>query len=175
MDIDADYADGNDADVAANAPLLTYATFDAAPGVAFRVFYNSGTGNIDPSGDATLRALHLAGDPFSRDFDTQLYAELVSRPFILCKRSNGGTSLTEFLFTRPGRSRDIAQPLVPFDVLADAAAPPIVLFDNATLVPMLVGRVVDIDMAPRAASGRFTFVVEEELEEVLAYEDEDEE
>ena len=157
MSADDDNDDDND-DIASLSPL-SYANFDRAPGVAMRIFYSADSGTLDAVGDAELRALHTDA-PFAPTFDTARYIELVSRPFVLCKRV-GGTSYTQFAFTRPPRRRDSAQPLVPFDPLADAASPPIVLFDDAKLVPLLVGRVSEFDIRPRAASGTFTFTASE--------------
>lgn len=141
---------------------LTYANFEDAPGVGMRIFYDATSGLLDPLGDNELRSLHL-DTAFSADFNLDRYIELVTRPFILCKRANNGTSRTEFNFTRPPRSRDSeVQVSTPFDPLADTVAPPSVLFDDATLVPLLTGRVIAFDLRPRAASGTFTFEQEEE-------------
>ena len=145
-------------DVDDNTELpLTYANFEDAPGIGMRIFYDAASGTLDPDGDQELRSMHIEA-PFAPNFDLERYIALVTRPYMLCKRAAGGTSRTEFNFTRPPRARDSDQTSsVPFDPLADNSAPPIVLFDDATVVPLLVGRVTTFELRPRAASGTFTF------------------
>lgn len=171
-------------DATGKAHSLSYAALLATSGRALRVFYNVTTGLLDPLGDAQLRDMHLER-PFSfgqSPDDLYNYAALVSRPYFLCKvdreahtdSAGDGDPATFFQrltsgdtvrmhFARSPRSRDDGdQPSLPFDPSATAGTvDPLVLFDDATLVPLLTCRVVTVEILRNGAASGMLSVVKE--------------
>jgi len=144
-----------------------------------RIFYNVDNGQLDPQGDTELRAVHLERPfDFGRSAEDLLaYVALVSRPYVICKRANDepATPLARvpvgatvrLLFARPPRSRDEAgdQPSVPFDLSSTAGtAEPIVVFDDATLVPLLLCRIAAAEVPRSGAASGIVSVVKEASE-----------
>lgn len=75
-------------------------------------------------------------------------------------------AVTQLLFARPPRSKEDAdQPSVPFDLTSTVGtAEPIVVFDDATLVPLLLCRVVAADVPRSGAASGIVSVVKEASE-----------
>lgn len=137
----------------------TYKEFDAASGRRARLYYSAATGRLDPDGDAELTQLHATFD--STPASVVRYAELANRPYyqVLLPAAAAPAGAARLFYRRPlrqlDRDRDRA---VPFEPESDALAPPVVLFLEPLLVPLVAGRVSAYSQkTPRAATGALTF------------------
>jgi hypothetical protein len=155
----------------------SYASLVSRGGRAVRIFYDEATGALDPAGDAELRTLQLS-DPFAADPQYRAldrYTQLVSRPFFYCKpvdepsddidsalfQSISAGSELRLLCARPPRSRAADLVTWPFD--DSALVEPIVLFDDATLVPLLVVRLGEAESARRGSASGLVVLIKEDL------------
>lgn len=176
---------GNGAAADTERRKLSYTGLLSTPGRGLRIFYNVADGQLDAAGDAALRAMHL-DNPFAfgrRPDDLLTYTQLVSRPYFFCKLlfpdgddeyadeavpplaalAVGATA--RLAFARPPRSKEEAdQPSTPFDLSSSTNTEPIVVFDDATLVPLLLCRVVEAEVPRRGAASGIVSVVKEASE-----------
>ena len=129
--------------------------FDEVPSDAMRLYYSRETERVDPDGDQRLSELHLAANALSAPFDIDEYAELVNRPYYLCKLApyDEGDETLQLIYKRPVTQFDADRDrAVPFDPAEDRR--PIVLFREPQLVPLVAGRIVAFrQKTPRSATG----------------------